>query len=252
MPLKPQSSTPASCSSLSIISPIAALCRIHAAKTPQGDHPPLLQPLQIRIVILPPPWIFTQVQEIDLKHWQILKLKSVIMLGPDWSVAITVGHNTGLSLVIWSQYRSVIDRSVTLLIFHYSGHQIKYSFLSLWWQQDRVPPHCTNANMDYLETQFQGRVISRRHRRGRNWPPRSPDLSPLDFFLWGYLKSKVYNPWISWSRTSATKSRCSTQPWSTGPYWTWGPGPRGASPTTAATWSKSSRLQALLRRYYES
>ncbi|EFN65149.1 hypothetical protein EAG_00038, partial [Camponotus floridanus] len=24
------------------------------------------------------------------------------------------------------------------------------------------------------------------------WPPRSPDLSPLDFFLWGYLKSKVY------------------------------------------------------------
>ena len=24
------------------------------------------------------------------------------------------------------------------------------------------------------------------------WPPRSPDLSPCDFFLWGYLKSKVY------------------------------------------------------------
>ena len=24
------------------------------------------------------------------------------------------------------------------------------------------------------------------------WPPRSPDLTPLDFFLWGYLKSKVY------------------------------------------------------------
>jgi len=24
------------------------------------------------------------------------------------------------------------------------------------------------------------------------WPPRSPDLSACDFFLWGYLKSKVY------------------------------------------------------------
>lgn len=23
------------------------------------------------------------------------------------------------------------------------------------------------------------------------WPPRSPDLSPVDFFLWGYLKTKV-------------------------------------------------------------
>ncbi|KAF2367907.1 hypothetical protein FHG87_001352, partial [Trinorchestia longiramus] len=24
------------------------------------------------------------------------------------------------------------------------------------------------------------------------WPPRSPDLTPCDFFLWGYLKNKVY------------------------------------------------------------
>ena len=26
------------------------------------------------------------------------------------------------------------------------------------------------------------------------WPPRSPDLNPCDFFLWGYLKARVYNP----------------------------------------------------------
>ena len=25
------------------------------------------------------------------------------------------------------------------------------------------------------------------------WPARSPDLSPLDFWLWGYLKNKVYS-----------------------------------------------------------
>ena len=24
------------------------------------------------------------------------------------------------------------------------------------------------------------------------WPPRSPDLTLLDFFLWGYIKSEVY------------------------------------------------------------
>ena len=24
------------------------------------------------------------------------------------------------------------------------------------------------------------------------WPARSPDLTPCDFFLWGFLKSKVY------------------------------------------------------------
>lgn len=25
------------------------------------------------------------------------------------------------------------------------------------------------------------------------WPPRSPDLTPLDFFLWGRIKSLVYS-----------------------------------------------------------
>jgi hypothetical protein len=25
-----------------------------------------------------------------------------------------------------------------------------------------------------------------------HWPPRSPDLTPLDFCLWGWTKSKVY------------------------------------------------------------
>jgi hypothetical protein len=24
------------------------------------------------------------------------------------------------------------------------------------------------------------------------WPPRSPDLTPLDIFLWGYVKNTVY------------------------------------------------------------
>jgi len=25
-----------------------------------------------------------------------------------------------------------------------------------------------------------------------SWPPRSPDLTPLDFFLWGFVKDEVY------------------------------------------------------------
>ena len=24
------------------------------------------------------------------------------------------------------------------------------------------------------------------------WPPRSPDITPVDFFLWGYVKEKVF------------------------------------------------------------
>ena len=26
------------------------------------------------------------------------------------------------------------------------------------------------------------------------WPPRSPDLTPCDFFIWGYVKGLVYLP----------------------------------------------------------
>jgi hypothetical protein len=37
---------------------------------------------------------------------------------------------------------------------------------------------------------FPARVISQRGTTG--WPARSPDLNACDFFLWGYLKSKVY------------------------------------------------------------
>ena len=25
-----------------------------------------------------------------------------------------------------------------------------------------------------------------------HWPPRSPDLTPLDFYLWGFIKTNVY------------------------------------------------------------
>lgn len=28
--------------------------------------------------------------------------------------------------------------------------------------------------------------------RTHEWPPRSPDLTPLDFYFWGYIKQKVY------------------------------------------------------------
>ena len=57
--------------------------------------------------------------------------------------------------------------------------------------QDGATCHVTDRNMSYLDAQFGDRVVSRRPIRGRDWPARSPDLNPCDFFLWGFLKSKV-------------------------------------------------------------
>lgn len=60
-----------------------------------------------------------------------------------------------------------------------------------WFQIDGAPPHSTVEVRRYLNETFENRWIGRFGPIA--WPPRSPDLSPNDFFLWGYLKSKVYN-----------------------------------------------------------
>src|SRR3978361_1203232 len=44
--------------------------------------------------------------------------------------------------------------------------------------------------MNVLRVMFPGRIISR--FGDIHCPPRSPDLSIPDFFLWGYLKVNVY------------------------------------------------------------
>jgi hypothetical protein len=50
-----------------------------------------------------------------------------------------------------------------------------------------APPHYVLGVRTYLDEQFPGRWIGR--RGPTEWPARSPDLSPLDFYLWGHLKA---------------------------------------------------------------
>ena len=61
---------------------------------------------------------------------------------------------------------------------------------SMWFQHDGAPPHNQINVRNYLNQEYPNSWI------GRNgpiaWPPRSPDLSVLDFFLWGMVKNKVY------------------------------------------------------------
>ena len=61
-----------------------------------------------------------------------------------------------------------------------------------WLQQDGDTPHTAGATLKWLQDHFGGRVISKKAQV--TWPAHSPDLTPPDFFLWGYLKSKVYHP----------------------------------------------------------
>lgn len=60
----------------------------------------------------------------------------------------------------------------------------------IWFQQDGATAHTAHKTISLLHGEFQKRVISK--NGDLNWPPRSPDLSAADFFLWGYLKDRVY------------------------------------------------------------
>jgi hypothetical protein len=61
---------------------------------------------------------------------------------------------------------------------------------NIWFQQDGATAHTAGATMKKLQLMFPGRIMSK--RGDMDWPPRSPDLTAPDFFLWGYLKGKVY------------------------------------------------------------
>ena len=60
----------------------------------------------------------------------------------------------------------------------------------IMFQQDSAPAHYGRVVQEWLNDKFGERWIGR--RGFIEWPPRSPDLSPCDFFLWGILKDRVY------------------------------------------------------------
>ncbi|GBL72200.1 hypothetical protein AVEN_115180-1 [Araneus ventricosus] len=56
---------------------------------------------------------------------------------------------------------------------------------------DGAPPHIANPVKRVLCMHFGNNRTIRRHFP-TNWPPRSPDLNPCDFWLWGYFKHVVF------------------------------------------------------------
>ena len=57
-----------------------------------------------------------------------------------------------------------------------------------YFQQDGTTAHAAHMSVALLDDAFADRIISK-----TVWPPRSPDLSPPDFFLWGAMKNSVYS-----------------------------------------------------------
>ena len=62
--------------------------------------------------------------------------------------------------------------------------------IAMYLQHDGAPSHYTRYVMQHLNDTYLNRWMGRDSTI--NWPPRSPDLTPLDFCLWGLMKSEVY------------------------------------------------------------
>lgn len=64
-------------------------------------------------------------------------------------------------------------------------------FQGIWYQHDGCPAHTVRTVREYLDTKYPYRWIGRLGPVA--WPPRSPDLTPLDYYFWGHMKSLVYD-----------------------------------------------------------
>lgn len=61
---------------------------------------------------------------------------------------------------------------------------------NMWFQHDGCPAHYSRIIQDFLNERFPNRWVGRGSLFP--WPARSPDLTCLDFYLWGRVKDLVY------------------------------------------------------------
>ena len=61
---------------------------------------------------------------------------------------------------------------------------------NIWFQQKGAKYHTAEATIDVLRPVFEDPIVNR--RADVVWPPRSCDLTPLDYYLWSAVKDKCY------------------------------------------------------------
>ena len=76
------------------------------------------------------------------------------------------------------------------LLTKYVAPQLLDSQPTFIFQQNGAPPHWELRVRQFLNKTFSDRWIGR--DGPISWPPCSPDITPLDFFLRGYVKDIVY------------------------------------------------------------
>ena len=89
----------------------------------------------------------------------------------------------------WRQVLDMIDDQIVPVLEAIFQRQRRGVFRRLWLVQNGAPAHQRVAVRDRLRELFADRVIAIYNEI--EWPPRPADLTPCDFFLFGYLKNEV-------------------------------------------------------------
>lgn len=79
-----------------------------------------------------------------------------------------------------------------LEIFFYPQLEQENILNVIYFQQDGAPPHFSLIARESVRRTFGPKWIGR--SGPIEWPANSPDLTVPDFYLWGYVKDRCYNP----------------------------------------------------------
>jgi len=114
-------------------------------------------------------------------------------------IAVWAGISSqGIIGPIFLKEKETVDRKTYNRILNeaISNARSKNMIGGFYWQQDGAPPHRTEENLAFVHDHYDSRVIAKgfpsNYGEGKEWPPYSPDFSPMDYYLWGSVKGKVY------------------------------------------------------------
>ena len=130
-------------------------------------------------------------EEVQSKIWEtcsIPQLNSKVMVWAVVGEAGVIGPFFFEGNVDADSYLKLLEEEFFPVFSGYSNQS------ELLFLQDGAPPHWAQRVRDWLNDHLANRWIGRGGPRDSNipWPPRSPDLTPMDFIVWGFIKSKVY------------------------------------------------------------
>ncbi|GBO19818.1 hypothetical protein AVEN_269298-1 [Araneus ventricosus] len=103
------------------------------------------------------------------------------------------------------RYLELLQDVITDFVENLPLHQIR----NVWFQYYGAPAHKISNVKQYLMEAIQNPVIG--YGGFVEWPSRSPDLTPLDFFLWGHIKGQVFcYPSATIAGSSTTTDACAS------------------------------------------